>query len=239
MSKGWAEVFSKEFLELEHIQKKRTLREIGRSVGCTVSCVMKYMQLHGLEANDQFYDFIGKKFGKLTVISLSHIHENASHWDVICECGTKKVVQGSSLAKGNIVSCGCWNRERLWKGCGELSKTYWSKLIGGAKKRNLSFDITIEQAWELFEAQNRKCALSNLDISFARSYSRNIYLLEDEKQTASLDRIDSNRGYSLDNVQWVHVILNRMKSNLQPQDFVNWCQKVVQHDKFKNSHNLM
>jgi len=46
------------------------------------------------------------------------------------------------------------------------------------------------------------------------------------KTTASLDRIDSTKGYTLDNIQWVHKTLNRLKMNLDNQEFIEWCKKL-------------
>lgn len=108
-----------------------------------------------------------------------------------------------------------------------FSKTYWTRLIKHAVKRNLEFEISINYAWELFQNQNEKCALSGRNIKLNRQYSQNNKL--QNKQTASLDRIDSKQGYCVGNVQWVHLILNRMKSNLEEKEFLQWCQDVASH----------
>lgn len=47
--------------------------------------------------------------------------------------------------------------------------------------------------------------------------------------TASLDRIDSNRGYTQDNVQWVHKDVNKMKMDLNQQIFVELCRAIAAH----------
>lgn len=50
----------------------------------------------------------GKKFGMLTVKSYSHTNERRSlFWNCICECGNLKVIEGSKLREGSIISCGC------------------------------------------------------------------------------------------------------------------------------------
>ena len=49
--------------------------------------------------------------------------------------------------------------------------------------------------------------------------------------TASLDRIDSTRGYTVDNIQWIHKDLNRMKWNLPNDYFINICTLVANHNK--------
>jgi len=55
------------------------------------------------------------------------------------------------------------------------------------------------------------CALSGVKITYPK-YSG------DSKATASLDRIDSNRGYLRGNVQWVHKRVNIMKNNMTEKE---------------------
>lgn len=229
MSKGWDKIFTKEFLETEHIEKKRSLREIAKEAGCNVSCVVKYMRKHELEANDAFHNITGQKFEMLTAISFAYSKYNTSYWNVKCDCGTEKIVQATALVRHRIVSCGCWNRNKNWQGCGDLSKTYWTRLTGCAKQRNLSFEITMDYAWDLFQKQKGKCAISNKDIIMDRGLSWN-GCKGKHKQTASLDRIDSTQGYCVGNVQWVHVVLNKMKSDMSQSDFINWCKCVTEHN---------
>ena len=49
--------------------------------------------------------------------------------------------------------------------------------------------------------------------------------------TASLDRIDSSRGYTLDNIQWVHKDLNKMKTNYPNDYFIKMCKYVANNNK--------
>ena len=115
-----------------------------------------------------------------------------------------------------------WRRDNhhQWKGCGELSGSYWYAVKSGANARNLDVEVTIEEAWELYENQNRKCALSGLDISFTETVQRK------NDTTASLDRIDSSRGYVPGNIQWVHKTVNRMKTDLTQEEFIKFCKLI-------------
>ena len=38
--------------------------------------------------------------------------------------------------------------------------------------------------------------------------------------TASIDRIDSSKDYTIDNIQWVHKKVNTIKMNLSENDFL-------------------
>jgi len=78
------------------------------------------------------------------------------------------------------------------------------------------FEITIEAVWDLFLAQNRKCALSGLPLKFGSG----------NKGNASLDRIDSTKGYTLGNVQWVDKDVNKMKMDLSQPYFIELCRRI-------------
>ena len=47
--------------------------------------------------------------------------------------------------------------------------------------------------------------------------------------TASLDRIDSKKGYTIDNVQWVYKKINMMKQNYDQKEFVNLCCLIAEN----------
>jgi HNH endonuclease len=55
---------------------------------------------------------IGLKFNRWTVAAYSHRSPNQGpFWFCICDCGTKRVVRGSSLKNNHSQSCGCYNRD--------------------------------------------------------------------------------------------------------------------------------
>jgi hypothetical protein len=119
-----------------------------------------------------------------------------------------------------------------WKGYGEIAGTNWTYYKKGAASRGFDFDISIEYAWELFLKQKKKCALSGQEIGFnVKTGTLNKYGYQ--KNTASLDRIDSRKGYVIGNVQWVHKDINKLKSNLDEESFVRLCTFVSEYKKNK------
>lgn len=52
--------------------------------------------------------------------------------------------------------------------------------------------------------------------------------------TASLDRIDSSRGYEIDNIQWVHKDVNKMKMGLSQNEFIDICKIISKNNRGKN-----
>jgi len=46
-------------------------------------------------------------------------------------------------------------------------------------------------------------------------------------RTASLDRIDSSKGYTPDNTQWLHKRVNKSKMEFDQKDFITMCRAVA------------
>jgi hypothetical protein len=170
-------------------------------------------------------DITGKKFNKLTALTFSHLNKSRhAVWICKCECGNETTAQSRFLINGAKKSCGCIRNEvgshtSSWKGYGGLSKTRFSKIIVDAKNRNIDFNLSIEFLWDLFQKQNGKCVISGEPICFPNK-------VHESDGTASLDRIDSNKDYSEDNVQWVHKDINVMKWNLSQDKFFDWIKKI-------------
>lgn len=113
-----------------------------------------------------------------------------------------------------------------WTGYKDITGTTWARIVGAAKKRNMKFNITIKQAYNLWKKQKGICALSGDKLKFAITANRN-----PDDETASLDRIDSSKGYIISNVQWIHKKLNLMKREIHQIDFINWCNKVTKYQE--------
>ena len=75
--------------------------------------------------------------------------------------------------------------------------------------------------WELYVRQNGRCALTGIPIYFRpRGGSR-------RSKSASCDRIDSNIGYCINNIQWVHKDINMMKFKYPLERFLYLCSSIT------------
>lgn len=102
---------------------------------------------------------------------------------------------------------------------------YFYSLRHSAKIRNLEFSITLDELWNLFIEQNKKCALSGIDIRFHNPGEKFT------AQTASVDRINSDIGYTLSNIRWVHKDIHYMKMDLTDNRFFDLCEKIIEYRK--------
>lgn len=202
-----------------------------------VECDIDYSHIREyINENYSKKDLKGAIFGHWTVIS--KVEDKGTHrmWLCKCECGNEKIVYQTHLTQGNTNSCKMINCpfvksgevHHQWNGIGEISGGKLYSIKNGAKKRGIGFNITKEYMWELFIKQNRKCALSGVNLTFGI----NIGLEENkEKVTASLDRIDNTKGYIEGNVWWVHRDINWMKNTFEVNYFFKLCDDISNHNK--------
>ena len=177
----------------------------------------------------------GKSFGLLTVLKRDETKTYINRryravWLCKCQCGNTASVRSHALRTGRTKSCGCLCVQNIngpkcsnFKGYEEIPLTLWSQIRNRATKINVGIDLSIEHLWKLFLKQNRKCALSGQDLYFGSHQSIGLT----RKGNASLDRIDSNKGYVKDNVQWVHKDVNLMKQSYDQKYFLDTCKQIA------------
>jgi hypothetical protein len=178
-------------------------------------------------------DLSGKRFGHVVVLKRAASRARkkgqggpVTFWLCRCDCGAEKEIEAYPLSRGLSTTCGKCDRRANYTGVGELSGTYFSAIKANAKTRGIQFKLTASFLWHLFMAQDRCCALSGLPLNFA-PVGKLAHTLRPKEQTASLDRIDSSKGYVVGNLQWVHKNLNYMKGELSDPEFFQLCQKVA------------
>ena len=89
-----------------------------------------------------------------------------------------------------------------------------------ARRKGLLFDLTSEAITDLWRQQEGLCAYSGRAMAFDGKGS---------PESVSIDRVDSSKGYTLDNVVLCCTFVNRMKNDRCVDEFVEWCQLVVDH----------
>lgn len=179
-------------------------------------------------------NLINQKFGKLLVIALINSDRNGhTRFLCRCECGQETTVLSTHLVGGKIKSCGCISAQEgplssSWTGYGEISGHFWKNIVYSASgekgtRTKLKINIDIRFIWKLFLKQNRQCALSGLKLTFPKN-------AKDKSWTASLDRIDSSKGYVRNNIQWVHKDINMMKRTYNQKYFIEMCKLIAKNN---------
>lgn len=94
-----------------------------------------------------------------------------------------------------------------------------------AKKRFKSFNLTLEYLRDLWDKQKGICPYTGLKLQLAtytKNHSNPIYV-------ASLDRIDSSKGYEIGNVQFISTAINYMKGTMSHEDTIKLCKIIARH----------
>lgn len=217
---------TKKDLERMIYKEKKKQRDIAKFYKCSESWISLKLKKYGLRKHIAD-SYIGEKFHSLRPIKYISKDKN-SHAIFLCacDCGKTKEILVNSLINGNTKSCGCTSRKRgkehkSYCGYEEIRAEYWGRVLRGARDRDIEVKITIQEAWDIFLKQNRRCALSGEILHFPYTRKTSKY------STASFDRIDSNSIYEPNNVQWIHKDLNTMKMDFSEQEFFDWCKKIT------------
>lgn len=166
-------------------------------------------------------------------------HKKRRMYVTQCDCGKQEVKRKDWVLSGRTTSCKSCSAKRTAAnfpmpvrktGYGELSGTHFLAIKHGALRRDIPFELTPKQLWELYETQRGLCALTNLPITLNRSIKNNN--VNWEVVTASLDRIDSKDSYNIGNVQWAHKDINRLKNNYTLEELLYWSKLLL--DKHGN-----
>lgn len=183
---------------------------------------------------------IGQKFGLLIVDSFAGLTPcGHKTYNCTCDCGNSVIRTGTSIRRSENSSCGCFSKKgdehHQWTGVGEISSAFWYDRVvrsaNGSKLNNRErkpkeLTLTIQEAWDLFLQQDRKCALTGIELTFPSRW-------KDKSWTSSLDRINSSQGYIPGNVQWVHKDVNIIKNKYDQDYFIEICQKIINFQELK------
>lgn len=169
----------------------------------------------------------GYKIHFVTVLSLHHKDlRHRKHWLCRCRCGVEKVIQGALLTSGNTKSCGCWSREAARLHALPHGTASRNLVLAGyrhkAAKSKIQFLITPEQFSRITV---KPCFYCGAEISNLHKSQHGT----GDFAYNGLDRIDSKKGYSINNVVPACRRCNFAKSNRSQGEFIEWIRRCYRH----------
>lgn len=209
------------------VDKYHIMRGHSKSCGCKTS-ELNSKRTSKIE--------IGQKFGKLTVIGFDRVVNKTEYfWKCTCDCGTTGSYRSNLLKNGGTKSCGC-NRNNLPLLI-EKGNTSFNCLLynykRNAEKRGILFDLTTDQFRAVTILNCKYCGKEPYDV-IAKGNSKRKNVIEHSSYTYSgVDRINSDLGYTIDNVAPCCWKCNVIKNNMKLNDFKSKIIDIHNHTNFK------
>jgi len=169
-------------------------------------------------------DLTGQQFERWTV--LKRVENNIwkeSQWLCRCECGEERIVIGKSLVYKRTKSCGCGMREwaRLPEGEAGFNSCFGDHRYQ-ADKRGIAFDLSKDQVRDI---TSEVCHYCGVEPSQIKKNGDSIYIAN------GIDRIDSDKGYHIDNVVPCCAPCNYAKRNMTYNQFKTMIARIYHNLK--------
>ena len=150
----------------------------------------------------ELINLVGKRFGRLIVVSKVNIKSKNTIWECLCDCGLTTQVQGCSLRFGKTKSCGCLLSQ-------VASQTGALRAKHGHKRKG-----QISPTYMTWQNMNQRCNDTNhpryndyggRGITICERWKSFENFLEDMGErigTLTLERLNNDKGYYKDNCIW-------------------------------------
>jgi hypothetical protein len=94
------------------------------------------------------------------------------------------------------------------------------------KNRKHEVTVNLDDLKRQWDLQEGKCPFTKWDLEIDRTTEVRIKL---NPKKASLDRIDSSKGYTPENIRWVSVIANYAKNGFSDEEVYKFASSVVEN----------
>lgn len=189
-------------------------------------------------AKASLVDLTGQRFNMLTVLSRagSDPKDGKTLFNCLCDCGRQVVIRGNTLRPGKRgqapkqISCGCHKtKSRV-----ELHNYLKAGYVYSAKQRGYEFSLSQDQFERLVSSSCHYCGVP-ASRPFPRSY-RSVNKEVEVFLWNGIDRVDSSKGYTPDNVVSCCLTCNHMKLDHSREDFLAHIERILNHQQSLRPH---
>lgn len=170
----------------------------------------------------------GMRFGRLEVISFSHINKHRSTCYLCrCDCGNETTVNRNDLRSGRTQSCGCLNREKTSEACrGEKNSHYshggrYTKLYRVHRGMVERCSNPKHISYQYYGAKGIEVCEEWKDFPTFRTWALN----NGYRDGLSIDRAITSLNYVPENCSWITRSENTARGNKSRRREKELCQQ--------------
>lgn len=140
--------------------------------------------------------------------------------------GSKHYCSLKCLGEANIKNLGDWigkpQTSHLRPNNHKDQYSGFREFLRRARNRNRLGDLTLDDLFEQWNKQNGKCPYTGIELKLPQARVKHQMF-----ETASLDRINSNKPYEKNNVVFVSTPINYMKNSMTEEETIVFCKKIA------------
>lgn len=159
-----------------------------------------------------YINITGQKRGRLTILSFHKSSNKGSIWTAVCDCGNLKNIRSDNFKKGKNLSCGCfvtdYNALNNIKSSDYLARRKYNKYRSGSKVRNLSFNLSYKEFFDLVISPCHYCKINPAPLN-------------------GIDRINNSIGYTIKNSTPCCSLCNMAKGSMSYERFVSYINRFA------------
>jgi len=175
----------------------------------------------------------GETIGNFIVNADDYVyHHKIYQVELTCQCGKIVYRRLVNILNSKNIWCAKCRGYNKYPKRRDTSPHYTNKIhsswisvtkqnLKRGKNRILKLEIDSKDLKNLYDSQNGKCKYTKIPL--------NTLNIPKHESNASIDRIDSKKGYTADNIQWVYKPLNIMKNRFSEEEFLFVCEQVYKN----------
>lgn len=206
---------------------KNYISLIKRGVVRSCGCIKQNQRAHGYE------DIAGQQYGYLTAVAYAGIEKNKSGrgsrtiWTFKCVCGVVKKYHKNNVVNGNTQSCGCMKstlarKKRILKDNMAVFNNAYNSHKHAAKKRNYPSFLSFDEYHSIVKKPCHYCG----DFSRRKTSQDRRQKLAASVSANSVDRLNNEPYYKLQNSVPCCFVCQKMKGTLQLKEFLSKIKKI-------------
>lgn len=192
-------------------------------------------------AKKSWAHLIGTKVGRLTILREFFTEyvpgkKSQKRFEVVCDCGKVLTVGSYRILNGTAGSCGCLRQENIIKAHRkeDREKPAFNALLSSyknnARQRNLS--------WDLSEEEFRSLVKSDCWYTGRKPSSIKKVGIDSEFIFNGIDRLDSSKGYFLENCVPCCSEVNVGKMDLSLDSFLSLVKEIAIHKNLLTEQSI-